>query len=461
MNIEVIADGSYRRTLQIVVPAAKVDEQLDQAYRTLSKQARLKGFRPGKTPRKVLENRFGPQIASDVAADLIQSAYTTALDEHGLEPVGRPSVDRDDDPRSGADFSFSISVEVRPSVELQVWTGVDVVYPSAEVPPEQVQAAIDRRLQDNQRLVAIEDRPVGEHDQVMVELEVFDGDQQVVHEPGTMVKTDGDSYYAGIEPLLVGLSIGEQAEGEVAFDASARVEGVAGRTLRTVVKVLSIQTFQVPELTDEIAEELGYEGGAEGMRLAILGELQSGRDELARNQARANLLQALIQANTFDVPPGMVDTQLEVLLNELRLQQAYRGIDPRQVHFSPEQIADLRVRSEFAVKGGLILEFVSKHEGLEVTDDDVERKLVEMAEERGQDAATIRSFFENRGELDDLRDRLLEEKALDWLLERANIVAPSDDPEPAPSGTADDDTPTVDDADTDAPGTADDDGDSD
>jgi trigger factor len=454
MNIEVIADGSYRRTLQIVVPASTVDKQLDHAYREVGRQAKLKGFRPGKTPQKVLENRFGPQIASDVAADLIQEAYSAAIEQHELQPVSRPSVDREEQPRRGVDFAFTISVEVRPSVELQTWTGVDVVYPSAEVSEAELQGAIARRLVDNKRLVAVSDRPVGADDQVMVELHAFDGDTEVATEPGTMIRTAGDTYYKGVESLVVGLAEGEEREGEVRFAADARVEAVAGRTLRVRVKVVSIQTFQIPELTDDLAEELGFEGGADGMKLALRAELQAGRDDLARNQARANLLQALIDANTFDVPPGMVDQQLDILLNELRLQQAYRGIDPRQVHFSPAQIADLRMRSEFAVKGGLILEFVAKHESIEVSDDDVERKYQELADERGQDVSVIRSYFESRGEVDELRERLLEEKSLDWLLERANIVAP---PEPAPEPGTADDGPVADD-DTDAPGTADDEG---
>lgn len=459
MNIEVIADGTYRRTLQVVVPASMVDQQLDQALRQVGGKARLRGFRPGKAPRKIIEARFGQQVAADVAADLIQDAYTKAITDHELEPVSRPAVDREDDPRRGTDFSFSISVEVRPAVTLETWTGLDVVYPNAEVGAEELQAAIERKLTENQRLVEVADRPVGESDQVMVELRVFDGDEEVVTEPGTMVKTDGDAWYTGVEQLLVGQSVGAEVEGEVSFGESARVEAVAGKTLGVKAKVLSIQTYQVPDLTDEVAEELGYEGGAEGMKQAIRGELQGGRDELARNQARANLLQQLINANSFDVPPGMVDQQLEVLLNELRLQQAYRGVDPRQVHFSEAQIADLRIRSEFAVKGGLILEFVSKTESIEVSDEDVERKLQELADERGQDVEVIRAYFEQQDQIDDLRERLLEELTLDWLLENANIVAPTPaDEEPQPEGAADDDGEEEVEADEPEPeGTADDD----
>lgn len=427
MQIELVADGSYRRTLKVVTPANTVESELDKAYASLGQRARLRGFRPGKAPRKVLEARFGPQVVSDVAADLIQQAYTDGLAQHELEPVSRPRVDREEDPAAGQDFHFSISVEVKPQVTLDSYTGVDVVYPKADVADEELEAAVARKLEQSRRLVEVTDRAVEAGDQVMVELRVKDGDDEVAYEPGTMVQTSGDAWYTGIEDLLIGLEKDGSGSGEVTFSDSARTESVAGKTLQAEAKVLSIQAYQIPDLTDELAEELNYEGGAEGMKLALRSELQAGRDEMARNQARANLLQALIDANAFDVPSGLVDQQLEVLLNELRMQQAYRGVDPRQVNFSEAQLADLRMRSEFAVKGGLILEFVVREHDLEVNDEDVERKIGELAAERGQDVDAIRAYFDTEDSMGELRERLLEEKALDWLLEHANIVEPSEE----------------------------------
>ena len=119
------------------------------------------------------------------------------------------------------------------------------------------------------------------------------------------------------------------------FPEEARADSVAGKTLDVTVKVITIQANEVPELSDDIAGELGYEGGADGMRTALQGELEGTKAEMARNQARANLLQALIEANPFDVPGGMVDQQLQALIQELRLQRAYQGLDPRSLQFSP------------------------------------------------------------------------------------------------------------------------------
>jgi FKBP-type peptidyl-prolyl cis-trans isomerase (trigger factor) len=208
----------------------------------------------------------------------------------------------------------------------------------------------------------------------------------------------------------------------VSFGADARTEAVAGQTLDVSVKVVSIQANEVPALDDAIAVELGFEGGAKALRADVESTIRKQREELTRNQARANLLQALINVNPFDVPGGMVEQQLKVLLDELRMQQAYRGVDPRKVTFSPEQVADLRMRSEFAVKGGLILEYVSRVEKVDVSDADLEAKYQELADERGQSIEAIRGYFVKEDAVDELKARLLEEKTLDWLLEKAKLV---------------------------------------
>lgn len=436
MKIDVVADGSYRRRVEVSVPAKRVTDELDKAYAQMKRRVRLKGFRQGKAPRRVLEMRFGPQVEADVATNLIQAGWSSALSDHNLDPVSRPTVQDQGELKGGDDFSFTIAVDVKPEITLESYTGLDVVFPTFEVADEEVNRQVEAKLQGQARLVEVSDRGVEKGDMVLVAFTANDGDEELVNELGTMIRTEADPYYPGLEDFLVGASVNEEKVGEVTFGDDARTEAVQGKTLTVKATVQSIQANQVPELNDEIAKELGYEGGADGLTAAIRGELESGRQELARNQARANLLQALIEKNPFEVPGGMVEQQLDLLVQELKLQQAYRGVDPRTVNFTAAQMADLRVRAEFAVKGGLILDFVSTGETLEVTDADLEAKYEEMANERGQSVEAIKGYFLKDDAVEELRSRLLEEKTLDWLLERANLVEPSDEPAPAAEAAA-------------------------
>lgn len=299
--MEVISVGSFQKKLQFTIPAEKVRTELDRAYQQLSKRARLAGFRPGKVPRQVLELRFGGQVISDVANALIQQGWSDALSEHKLTPVSRPEV-TPGELTTGQPFEFTITVDVRPEITLPTYTGLEVEYPKAEPADEDVDKAVRARLESQARLVEVTDRAAQKGDLVMVELVAKDGEAIVANEPGTMIRTEGDPYFPGVESLVEGLAIGEEKTGKVTFADAARTEAVAGRELDVTVKVQSIQHNEIPELTDEVAKEMGYEGGAEGLKLAVRGDLQQAREEASRNQARANVLQVLIDKNPFDVP---------------------------------------------------------------------------------------------------------------------------------------------------------------
>ena len=323
---------------------------------------------------------------------------------------------------SSSDFTFTLALEVKPEVEAQTYTGLTVHYPQFEVSDDEVEAAIERRRQAQARLSEVEDRAVEEGDSVQVELKVVDGDDTVVDEPGTLVRTSGDIWFAGIESALIGMNVGDEKTETIAFADTARNEAVAGKELSASFKVLSIQSLVVPELNDELAKDLGFEGGIEELTTSTRDELAKGREDAARNQARANLLQALIEANEFEVPAGMVEQNLNLLMEELKIQQSYMGRDPRTVTFSEAQVADLRQRAAFAAKGGLLLEFVSGKENIEVTDADLEAKYEELAAMRGQSVEAIKGFFVQDEAVEDLRQRILEEKTLDWLLDNAEIT---------------------------------------
>ncbi|MEQ1566996.1 MAG: trigger factor [Myxococcota bacterium] len=426
MKVDVTTVGSFQKQLAFVVPPDQVQTQLEAAYKRLAGRVRMPGFRPGKAPRRVLEGRYGPQIEADVANDLIQQSYRTALASNNIQPVGQPNLADSSPVIDQSGFKFTITVDVRPEIDLATWTGVDVVYPEVSVEPADVDRSVKARLEGRARLEEATGRPVAKGDMALIELVARAGDEELAREPGTMIRTDGDPYYPGVESLVIGAEAGVEASGTVTFGADARTPAVAGREAEVTFKVLAIQSYKVPELDDALATELGYEGGAAGMRTAIEAQIRQARDEMARNQARANLLEVIIAKNPFEVPASMVEQSLKMLMDELKLQQSLRsGRDPRTIGFNEAQVQDLRMRSHFAAKAALILEWVAKKEGISVTDDDIEAKYKQLATERNQTVEAVKGWFQKENASAELRERILEEKTLDWLLERANLVAPS------------------------------------
>ncbi len=419
MNYETHRISDIERRLDFTVPAEEVDRRLDRAVEQLRRRVRLPGYRPGRASARKVERRFRKQLQESVIQELVNEAWRDVADR--FEVLGQPRIEPGELGR-GRDYTFSIRIEVKPEVELKTYRGIEVTYPLRRVTDEEVEAVVRSRLQGQASLAEVtETRPLRAGDVVLAALTITDGDETVHEHVGTMIRLQGDDYYRGIESLLVGADPSAPIEGEVTFDEGAQIEELRGRTLQVRAEVQMVQEPRVPELTDELAEELGYEGGAEGMRQAIRAELEERAHESARIQARANLVQALIDANPFDVPFALVEQQFRALQEQLRLQAAMQGRDPRKLSWSDEELQQMIQQATFAAKGTLILERVAELEGIEVTDEDIDAKLRELAEQRGQQVEAIRAYFESEEDQAELRARILEEKTLEWLVEHAEL----------------------------------------
>ncbi|GDX80641.1 trigger factor [Deltaproteobacteria bacterium] len=425
MSFAIEQVSSVQKRLRFTVPGAEVSQKLDAAFKNLATKVKIPGFRPGKVPRKMLEDRYGKQLRSEVAGELMNLKFQGASTE--IDFLGQPTVEETGVIGQG-DFTFSITVQVKPDVELNTYLGLKIRYPLAAITDDQVEADILRRLQGQARLVDVEEsRAVESGDLVLTE--ISDGD--TVLEAGTMVNTAAERYYPGIEALVLGLKQGESRTGEVTIADSSAVAANRGKQFTATVKVLGIQVQKVPDLDDTVAGQAGYEGGADAMRAAVRFELETSANEAARNQARIHLLQELVKTHEVSVPAALTEKNLKLLLEELGVQAAYRGRDPRSIRYSEAQLADLRVRAEFAAKAGLILESISRKEGIAITADDLERKYQEIADMRGQRVEAIRGYIQKDGAVADLKKHLLEERALDWVLERCELEYVSENDGPA------------------------------
>lgn len=431
-----------RRRLRFTIAADSVRGELETAYKSLKNKARIPGFRPGKAPRNVLEARFGRQVNSDVSSRLIEQAFRKASVD--LELAGQPALEEQGEVSSGNALTFVIAVDVKPSLQLEGYTGLRVEFPSAEVREVDVDGMVNRTLQAQARIVEVtEGRPVQAGDRVLAALTLRDGDEVLADEPGTMIMTSGERFYPGLESLLIGANKGETRSGTVTIAQGSLYEHLAGRTLQAEVTVSSMQAMQVPTLDDDFAREQKYEGGVEGMRAAFRMKLQEQADEAGRNQARVSLLQTLVDANTFEVPQSLVQEQFNALVEELKVRRAYSGQDPRSIRFSDAEVQDLSNRALFAAKASVILATIARQESIGVTDAELDARIAQIAEMRGQQVQAIRAYLQRENAFGVLKTRILEEKTLEWLLQASDLVpvAPSEGsatatPAPAPAAKA-------------------------
>lgn len=420
-DVQVEEVSSFRRRLRFTVPAATVSGELDKAYKDLKVKAKVPGFRPGKASKRVLEERFGDRVRSEVGGKLIDQSYRLAV--MGLSPVGQPALSESDDLAANADFTFVVEVDVRPEVTVSGYRGLGVTLAQDVVTDEQLDEALKVRLARRARIVEVaEDRAVAAGDFVLSELSLTADGVELANEPGTLINTGSERFYPGIEALLIGLKKGESATGDITIAETSSLGHLKGKAVTATVKALALQARTVPALDDETAKEMGHDS-AEALSAAVRFELQSQRDEVARNNARVALLQKLVEAHSFDVPDQMVEEQLEALTEELKVRRAYAGEDVRGLRFSETELNDLRSRARFAARASLILSAVARQEEIVVTDADIDAKIEEIAASRQQSAHAIRGYLEQEGAISVLTDRILEERTLEWLLENAEVVA--------------------------------------
>ena len=444
MNIEEVS--TIGRKLNFTVASGEVKVELERAYRDLMRKVRMPGFRPGKVPRKMIEARYAPQVKHEVFGKLIEAAYREAVRD--LPVAGRPEVVEQGDVSGDLDLTFTIAVDFRPEIEVKGHKGVAVEMPVAKVTKADIDRAISQRLASQARIEEVTDsRPVQSGDLVVTQLTLTQSGNELVNEPGTMIHTVAERYYPGVESLIIGMSAGEEKAEEVTIGAHAENEAIAGQTVLAKVKVITIQAHVVPELDDEVAKALDYDD-AKDMKAKIKAQLGEFAENTGKNQARVNVLEKLVELNAFDVPQGMIDEQLSALVDELRMRQAYMGRDPKQLKFSDAEMADLRQRAEFAARASCVLDGVARQEGIEVSDADLDAKIQEMADERGQPVEAIRGYIQQEGASNVLKARIQEKKTLDWLLENAKVtkvapkeaeaadVAPAADAAEATSGAA-------------------------
>ncbi|MEL6312159.1 MAG: hypothetical protein AAFQ17_07335, partial [Pseudomonadota bacterium] len=257
------------------------------------------------------------------------------------------------------------------------------------------------------------------------------GDEETAREAGTLIKTDEERYYPGVEALLYGMKKDEEKVGAVTIGENTIFEHLRGKEFQASVKVLNIQAQTVPALDDALAETMGYEGGADAMRAALRMKLEQSREEAARNDARVLLLQSIVNDNDFEIPDAMVDEQLQALVEELKVRRAYSGQNPDQIRFSDAEMSDLRRRATFAAKASVLLESIARKEEINVGDDVIDARIAEIAGMRGQTPEAIRGYLLKENAMDTLRARLSEEKTLEWLLEHAALQHEEVGAEPA------------------------------
>lgn len=423
LSVSTTETSSVIRTLEVEVDAKRVRKAFDRAYRDLGRRVRVRGFRPGKAPRSVLEKLYGASVIEEMKQALVAETLPEAFDRSGLVPVAEPSINAEA-LADEAPFRYQASVEVKPEISLPELSGLPAQRPPVEVGVEDVETEIQEL---RERRAPLLDEPEGTvaapgHALVIdyfgsIDGQAFDGGSS----EGAVLELGSGRFIPGFEEQLEGATAGEDREIRVSFPEDYGAEQLAGKEAVFAVHVVRVQRRELPELDDAFAKELGEFETVADLRGRIREDLLAVRERAAKTELRRSLMDALIDRTAFDLPPGMVEQRLEQRLAMAR-QQLGRAIPEEELNERlPAWREQWRPKAARDVREMLLLEEVARQVGCEVEDAEVEERLDQMARDQGIDPARLRQAYGERGMLDALRAQMVEDKALEFLVSEAKV----------------------------------------
>jgi trigger factor len=413
--------STVKKKLNIEVASDAVTREMDKALADVAKKAKIPGFRPGKAPKAIVEKHYGEEVRNEVLHRLLSESYLQALQEHNLNPVEVPQIDNVSSLAKGSPLTFTATVEVRPNIELGTYDGIEVKEESLTVSDDEVNQTVDRLRDMYAQLEVVEGRPLGNNDTAIIDFEGFQDGKPIegAKSSGYALSIGSGSLIPGFEEQLTGMNRGETREIKVTFPADYNNKELAGKDAAFTVTVKEIKKKVLPELNDEFAKDIGNNATLAELKEGIKKDIEARkRDEQASAQREA-VLAKLVEAHSFDVPPGMVERELQSMAKSQATRMARRGVDVKSFDYSKFRDEN-RLLAEKRVKGILLLDEIADKEKIEVTDQEVNTAIAAMARGAGQTVESVKKYYEStEGGLDNLRASLTREKTLALLLSRA------------------------------------------
>jgi len=418
-------EAGCKRSLEITIPVEEVERETDRVIASLRAKVRLPGFRPGKVPVGLLRGKFASEIRQEVLEALVPKALRAEVEKDNLDIVGEPNITKVNFER-GEPIEFTAEIEVAPEVELEEYREIEVPYEEPDLTEQDMDERFERMREERAEYINVDPRPVEKGDYAVISLksiggiegEPIENDEMTLHVGGEDTLADFTSNVTGMQP-------DEEKEFDVAYPEEYGEDRLAGKTVRFAVKLKTIRKKELPELNDEFAKDLGDYKDLDELREAVRSAMKGEREFVARQQAQGALVEKLIDMHDFPVPDAFVERQLDLNLEQRVREMMAQGVDPRQLDVDWKKVRESqRERATRDVKASMILDRISEREAVEVTQDEVDRQVQRIAQQRREPAPAVRKELEEAGELSRIASRIRTEKTLNVLFEHARKVAP-------------------------------------
>ena len=429
MQLTIEDISPVEKRVDFEIPWSDVAPRLDKAYNDLRREVRLKGFRPGKVPRHVVEQLYRHKVEHDVAQELVEATIGQAIEEKQIQPVAPLEVDKIEI-KSGEPFKFRAKVEVKSQVEPKDYSGIALKRRPVKLDEEQVTSAVDGYRKRLTEYKAIEGRTEAQPtDLLMVEVHGRVGDNKIKRNSvGIDLEDKTGGPLPGLAERLHGVALNAtDLEIKYTLPEDLPQKELAGQSVNLRVTVKDAREKKQRELDDEFAKDTGEAETLEGLKDKIRERLREADGKRIDSELRAQLVKELVARNEFPVGPALIDRYASSIVNRALQQLMMAGIDVKAGleagAIDVEKMKqEFRGEAETEARGTILLQAIAEREGITVSDADLQKRIGELAAARQENAKKLRADLEREGQLTGLRQQLLEQKTLDMLISQAKIT---------------------------------------
>ncbi len=422
MKINMESLSATQRKLHVTIPAEVVKEERDSIFKEIYQAAKVKGFRPGKAPVKVVENMYKSEILSETMQKLLSKTLEDALREAEVNPLNRPEITPPDDLELDKDFEYTVVFEVLPEIELGQYKELKLKKAKQVVKDEDVELSIQHLREHKAETTPYEKKEaVKDGDVVIVDFEgSLDG------EPLEDLKRKDVQFVIGenkmipeFEEAVLGMKKEEEKEFDVTYDETFPIEHARGKAIHYILKLKDVLKRTMPEVDDELAKSIGLES-LEELKTKIKEDLGHQLEKQAQVTMRRQLMDLLIVENpSIEAPQSLVEQEAERLVQSVQQNAEQQGIPPMDL--SEQQLNEIRDHALRNVKASLVLGEISRKEEIRVSDEDINENLSSIAQQYNMGTDQIRELYEQNNLLEGLEATLAERKVIDFIVENAEI----------------------------------------
>lgn len=415
MMVTVESTGTLERRMRVQLPAERIENEIESRLKKVGRTVKIKGFRPGKVPKKVVRQRYGGQIRQEVLSDLMQKSYSDAVQQEKLNPAAGPKIEPEA-ADNGRDFAYVATFEVLPEVKLRDIDKIEVVRPEVEITDEDREDMLLNLRQQKATWEPVE-REAAEGDRVVVDFEGKLKGEPVKGGKGTEVPVvlGQGQMLPDFEKALFGVRPGEEKDFKVKFPKDYHAEDLASKKVDFHVRVHRVEEQKLPPLDDSLAEAYGVmEGGLEQLRSDVVANMRREADEKAAADVKDQAMKGLLETNPIEVPNSLVAQEMHTQQHEAMRRL---GIED---HDKAPPIENFRQSAERNVRLGLLLRQVIEDNAIKLDPERIKRKVEDICSSYEQPEEMAAAYFGNPQVMARLEPLVLEEQAVDWLVEHGN-----------------------------------------